>query len=154
MSAKQATCARCERTMRDHGVKAEDAPGTVARATFDTCASCYQRRGGQEVAPDMDAPCVVVKTMLRPSTYRDLRGHAAVRGVDVGELLSRLADASLHRDPEMVQNGQPRKLTDVQVTEMLALRSTGRWSQSALAKRFGVSQPTISRLCSDAVGKT
>jgi len=46
--------------------------------------------------PDPDAPpSVLVKTFLRPYTYRQLTGHAAQRGLTLSELLSLLADASL-----------------------------------------------------------
>ena len=43
-----------------------------------------------------DDPCVPVRTWLRPSTYRELTGHARRRGVSLDLLLSKLADASLH----------------------------------------------------------
>lgn len=50
-------CVVCGKTMRRNGQKAEDHPGTVARNTKDTCASCYARarRAGEytrDLAPD------------------------------------------------------------------------------------------------------
>lgn len=42
-----------------------------------------------------DDPIVPVKAWLRPWTFRQLTAHAVTRGITVGELLSRLADASL-----------------------------------------------------------
>lgn len=65
-----------------------------------------------------DEPSVPIKTWLRPSTYRQFVAHAAQRRITVGELLSRLADASLkpiERTAEVVQAKRvPRPLTPAQ----------------------------------------
>lgn len=81
--------------MRNRQTKAADAPGTVIRATVDTCDTCYNRRGGKAPVIPSDGPVVPVKTFLRPSTYKQLTGHAANRGMKLPMLLSLLADASL-----------------------------------------------------------
>lgn len=47
-----------------------------------------------------DAPCVPVRSLLRPSTYRALAPIAEQRGTDVGGLLALLADRSIAPKPQ------------------------------------------------------
>lgn len=162
-------CAKCERPMRPYGAKAEDHPGTVARAVIDVCRSCYQRRGGQAPAVAADAPVVPVKTFLRPSTYKQLTGHAANRGMSLPNLLSLLADAALkpvewpkprEDTPAPVVVAEPMPGSDVaeglrkphvrldqeQRAQVAAMYATGAWSKAQLGIKFRVSQATIANI--------
>lgn len=50
--------------------------------------------------PASNSPCVPVRSMLRPSTYRALAPIAEQRGTDVGGLLALLADRSIAPKPK------------------------------------------------------
>lgn len=164
MSVKADRCQGCERLMRDHGAKREDFPDTVSRATSDTCTSCYARRGGKSTeAVAVDLPCVLVKTLLRPSTYAVFRRKAAELGVGVDVVLSRVADASVRpansappapveaERGERVRSGRRRSLSDERIAQMRELRETGTWSFTDLASSFGVGLATAQRYCRGVV---
>lgn len=85
--------------MRGFGVRKEDAPGTVARATNLLCGTCYNRQGSAKPAADADTPCVLVRVDLRPSTYKVFAAHAREAKVDIGVLLAQIADAAVKGAP-------------------------------------------------------
>lgn len=129
-------CSGCERPMRPFGALKADHPGTLARITNATCASCYGRRGGQ--AAEADVPVFVdVRTSLRAETFRAFYAAATARRETVGVLLSRMADASL----------KPRKRawvgTDVDAT-IRQLNGSG-WSDNRISKHIGLTQTSVSR---------
>lgn len=94
MTTRTSECVACDRTMRDRG---EDGPkGSILRATLTMCASCYTvAHRPPNPVNDVDAPSVLVRADIRPTTFLILRAHAARLGVTPGELLSRLADKAV-----------------------------------------------------------
>lgn len=84
-------CATCEQPMRPYKTRKEDYPGTVARAGRN-CVTCVARPRPAKAA---DEPCVLVRSDLRPSTFRKLTAIAKLNGVDVGMLLSKIADVAM-----------------------------------------------------------
>jgi len=50
---------------------------------------------GSLPTPGADDPCVLVRTDLRPSTFKRISEVARDRGIAPGELLSRIADAAV-----------------------------------------------------------
>jgi len=113
--------------------------------------------------PLPDDPCVPVRTMLRPSTFRQLAGHAALRGMTVAEIVSKLADASLKpvefpkprvATPSGMQvfteKGKKRhkkhvRLGTAQRAEVRRLLAEGA-APAALAELFEVSRSTIANI--------
>jgi hypothetical protein len=126
--------------MRGFGVRKEDAPGTVARATNTLCGTCYNRQGSARPADDQDSPCVLVRVDLRPSTYRAFATHARDAGTTIGVLLSQLADKALKPAPRKHSRGIPAYVE----SRIRELNAAG-WSDSGIARDLGASQPTISR---------
>ncbi|MDF2576180.1 MAG: hypothetical protein K0S05_3092 [Agromyces sp.] len=83
---------------------------------------------------DEDAPCVLVRTDLRPSTFRAFEAEAKRRKVTVAELLSTLADAAVRR------RRKPAADFDARIR---ALNEEGL-SDNRIAKCLGISQSTVS----------
>lgn len=100
--------------------------------------------------PMRDDPCVPVRTWLRPSTYRELTGHARRRGMNLDVLLSKLADASLHPvdwpgDQTVKPTRKPRRvLTADELEQAQAMRGAGE-TLAAIAERFDISVASASR---------
>ena len=104
--------------------------------------------------PPNDDPVVQVKTWLRPSTFRELTGHARRRGMDLALLLSKLADASLHpvevapertvSEPTPTGRKRRRVLTADDWAEAQAMRDAGA-TLTAIGERFDVSPATVCR---------
>jgi len=97
--------------------------------------------------PDPDAPpSVPVKTFLRPSTYRQLTGHAAQRGMTVAELVSKLADASLKPVPKRKRVHKPHVFLDnTQRAEVRELVARGHHPAN-VAALFEVSEGTVKNI--------
>lgn len=90
--------------------------------------------------PDPDAPpSVLVKTFLRPYTYRQLTAHAATRGITLDVLLSRLADASLHP----VKKPSARRVAADHDEQIRELNGQGL-NDSEIGRRLGFSNSAIS----------
>lgn len=131
-------CTNCARPMRPHGTRKEEAPGTVVEMVKGVCASCYGKRGGSAPAPvDIDTACVLVRTDLRPSTYRVLAAYAKEQHLDVGAVLSALADRAV-RKPSRRRSGDE---VDAQIR---ALNAQGV-SDNRIAKQIGLAQSSVSR---------
>lgn len=73
-----------------------------------------------------------IKVWLDGETYRELAGHAAQRGTDVGGLLAQLAAASIRR------KGRYTRITPEMCDAARELRDLG-WSWRAIASRLGCS---------------
>jgi hypothetical protein len=93
-------CETCQRPMRPKGVSKADAPDTVARVSAVMCVTCYaaQHRTPGQVQPGDDNPCVQVRSLLRPSTFKVLLQFANAHNVEVGVVLSKLADNAVSHD--------------------------------------------------------
>jgi hypothetical protein len=123
--------------MRPFGSLKVDHPGTLARMTNTTCASCYGRRGGPSA--EAEVPVFVdVRTSLRAETFRAFYAAATARGETVAVLLSRMADASLTPRTKRRRVG-----TDVDAT-IRELNSSG-WSDNRISKHIGLTQSSVSR---------
>jgi len=102
--------------------------------------------------PDPDAPpSVLVKTFLRPYTYRQLTGHAAQRGLTLSELLSLLADASLRPVDGLParRRRNTRRVADYDA-EIRAMNADGM-NDSQIGRALGFT-PTTIRSRRDAMG--
>lgn len=100
-----------------------------------------------------DDPCVQVRTWLRPSTFRQLTGHAVNRGLTLDQLLSKLADASLRPTeipPERTSTSalarrKPRRsLTVDEWARAQDMRDAG-YSLDVIARQFDVSAAAVCR---------
>lgn len=91
-------CSQCSRTMRPYGVKTADAPNTVPQGGRGLCSNCAKKQG-QPVDSIDDSPAVLVRAVLRPSTYKAFARHAKELHLEVGDLLSRLADRAVGTAP-------------------------------------------------------
>lgn len=76
---------------------------------------------------------VPVKTWLTPDVHRELLGHAQLRGVTVGELLTQLAERSLRPQPRYT------RITD-RMIEATRTRLDRGETLSAIAAGFGCSR--------------
>ncbi|MEQ6899271.1 hypothetical protein [Microbacterium sp. KR10-403] len=140
--------------MRAHGVSKADAPGTVVEMARGLCVTCYDKhRDHTRSGPlEVDAPCVQVRTWLRPSTFRQLTGHAANRGLTLGELISKLADAALRPTeipPERTaatSTGRKRRrsLTADERAQAQMMRDAGD-TLATIAEYFDISVASASR---------
>jgi len=98
-----ASCLDCQRAVRPHGVRKEEAPGTIVLAARGRCARCYNKIRGQqrgsrssagvpavtEVKVDIaHTPCVLVRADLTPATYKALTRA----NIDIGKLFAQFAD--------------------------------------------------------------
>ena len=91
-----------------------------------------------------DEPCVPVKALLRPSTYRVFAGHAKAMGLEVGDLLSRLADRAV-KPADLATEPKPRRpraedAIDARIRELNAQHL----NDTEIAKIIGMSQPNTS----------
>ncbi|MGX9346611.1 helix-turn-helix domain-containing protein [Microbacterium sp. KNMS] len=92
-----------------------------------------------EAEQDVDGACLAVKVLLRPSTYKRFREIGEARGVEVGVLLSTLADRAVAQKPKR----KPRvSLSPEQVAEAAHLRVLGR-SYREIAGELGTSHTTV-----------
>lgn len=96
--------------------------------------------------PTDDSPIVPVRTMLRPSTYRALAEVAKEKGIeDVGTLLTRLADLSLHRKtPAKPKRRQRTPEEWAEIDARIRDLNGQRMSDGRIAKELGLPQPTVS----------
>lgn len=138
-------CSGCGKPMRDYGITRDEAPGTVPRGGREICQTCVNHRGGKLAeAPPSDEPCVPVKALLRPSTYRVFAGHAKAMGLEVGDLLSRLADRAVKPAdlPVAPKTRRPRAedAIDARIRELNAQHM----NDTEIAKIIGMSQPSTS----------
>jgi hypothetical protein len=79
----------------------------------------------------LDEPCIPVRILLRPSTYRVFDKTARALGFrDVAALLSRMADRSVERDR-----------VDAQIREM----NGAGMSDNRIARELGIAQSAVSR---------
>lgn len=96
-----------------------------------------------------DEPCVLVKANLRPSTYRAFAVHAKALGLDVGDLLSRLADKALRTAdrsaPAMPDDEPANPYIEDKVDRKIRELNEQRMSDNAIARMLGISQTTISK---------
>lgn len=140
-------CSNCQRPMRPFRALKADYPGTVSRSTNDTCSSCYAKRGGQR--PDIhpaevvDAPCVLVRTDLRPSTYQILAQYAHEHHVEVGEVVSLLLDRAVQK-PEPKPRQRPERVEDDTDREIRRLNAEGK-SDAEISAEIGLGIPTVWR---------
>lgn len=131
-------CTNCGRPMRPHGTSKETAPDTVVEMVKGTCASCYTRRGGPAPTPvEVDAACVLVRVDLRPSTYRAIAAYAKEQHLEVGAVLSALADHAVRSTPA-------RRREDEVDARIRALNAQG-WSDNRISKEIGMAQSSVSR---------
>lgn len=138
-------CVGCERAIRPQGTSKDDFPGTVVRATKDTCHRCYNARGGVVAAPvDIDSPCVLTKTLLRPSTYRVFRAKAEQMGTTVDVLLSRMADAAVKP-----RTAKARSLAATQLDNRIRALNAAGMNDSEIARHIGKSSSWVSKQRSD-----
>lgn len=95
-----------------------------------------------------DQPAVPVRTLLRPSTYRELTAHAALRRLTLAELLSKLADASLHPIDMPKPQTPRRRYTRLGATdrEQVRRRAAHGEKHTTLAHVYGVSVATIGNI--------
>ncbi|MGX5770809.1 RNA polymerase sigma factor [Microbacterium trichothecenolyticum] len=89
-------CGRCERPMRAHGTSLEQFPGTVMHHSRGLCHTCSERP--HEIGFRIgDEPSVPVRPLLRPSTFQVFDREAKRLRIDVGTLLSQMADNAVRR---------------------------------------------------------
>lgn len=141
-------CSQCSRTMRPFGVKTADAPGTVPQGGRGLCSNCAQKQG-RPVDQDDDSPAVLVRAVLRPSTYKAFARHAKELHIEVGDLLSRLADRAVNTAPLPVPAPRPdpaptpaRPEDDIDA-RIRHLNGAGL-NDTEIAEQLGMAQPTIS----------
>jgi len=144
-------CVSCGRVMRPHRARAADHPGTVARANATTCAGCRDSAAPAKAPAEyveVDAPCVLVRANLRPSTWR---AFAARVGADnVAEALSRLADKAVEGTaPAPVVTRRRTRLSDEDRAQVRVLLDGG-YSARDVAKSFRVSDQTIRNIAREA----
>jgi len=138
-------CTGCGKRMREHGVTRDQDPGTVPRGRGDTCQTCTKHRGPITPAPVVDdSACVLIRVNLRPSTYRTFALHGRELGVEVGELLSRLADRAVRPidQPRARRRGASGEdAIDKRIRELNAQRL----SDNRIAAMIGMAQSAISK---------
>lgn len=104
---------------------------------------------------DDDSPCVLVRTDLRMSTYQAFARAAKARGVEIGTLLSELADRAVV-NPKRVTAEQPRRprraMTDELREQIRGMNAQGM-SDGAIARALDMPQPSVS-LCRRTLGLT
>ena len=95
-----------------------------------------------------DSPIVPIRSTLRPSTFRIFDAHARELGVDVGELLSRLADRAVTPKPRRRAASKPVTSTrppadevDRRIVELNAQLLCDR----EIGERVGLHQTAVSR---------
>ncbi len=144
-----ARCSRCSREMRPHGTRKEDAPGTVVAMARGLCAGCYKPSAHAAPASvDDNAPCVLVRTTLRPSTWRVLARFAKENDCEVGAVLSILADRAvlprerLRAEPKPV--GAVRQPTD-DIDRRIAELNAAQMNDEDIAAVVGLHQTSVSR---------
>ncbi len=156
-------CSQCSRKMRPFGVKKVDAPGTVPQGGRGLCSNCAQKQG-RPVDQDDDSPAVLVRAVLRPSTYKAFARHAKELHLEVGDLLSRLADRAVGTAPLPAPaptvapveptpkptderggtRGRPVHVEDPIDRRIRTLNADGL-TDTAIARAVGMSQPSVSR---------
>lgn len=85
-----------------------------------------------------DAPCVLVRVDMRPSTWQAFA--ARVGAANVGEALSRIADNAV--TPKSTGRKKYTRLTPEERVAVRDLYAAGR-SAPSLAREFGVSPSTV-----------
>lgn len=85
-----------------------------------------------------DDPCIPVRAVLRPSTYRVFAEHARAIGTDVPTLLSRLADISVRPDDK-------RRARDEEIDSRIRELNAQACSDAKIARQIGLAQSTVSR---------
>ncbi|SDR71971.1 AsnC family protein [Microbacterium paraoxydans] len=156
-------CSQCSRTMRPFGAKKADAPDTIAQGGRGLCANCVKKQG-QPVDSIDDSPAVLVRAVLRPSTYKAFARHAKELHIEVGDLLSRLADRAVGTAPLAAPEptvapvepgpkpiaarggtrGRPVHVEDPIDRRIRTLNADGL-TDTAIARAVGMSQPSVSR---------
>lgn len=132
-------CSGCGREMRPRTISKTDAPNTVAVGARGLCMSCIAKAGGTPApAPvSIDSACVLVRTDLRPSTYRALERYAREHRTTVGAVLSLIADRAVQP-----KTRRPRVGDDVDA-RIRELNAQGL-SDNKIAKQLGIAQSTVS----------
>ena len=156
-------CSQCGKRMRPFGVKKADAPDTIAQGGRGLCASCSKKQG-QPIDPIDDSPAVLVRALVRPSTYKAFARHAKELHLEVGDLLSRLADRAVGTAPLPAPaptvapveptpkptderggtRGRPVHVEDPIDRRIRILNADGL-TDTAIARAVGMSQPSVSR---------
>jgi len=83
-----------------------------------------------------DEPCVQVRTLLRPSTYRAFMAKSSATGLDVGLLLSLVADGAVANRRADVRPPESR---------IRELNAAGL-SDSKIAQRMDMPRSTVSNI--------
>lgn len=94
----------------------------------------------EQAKPLPEMPCIPVRTMLRPATYRVFRVKATEMGTTPEALLSRLADQAVKPRGKSAK-AAASDLLDKRIT---ALNATGM-SDNAIARELGIALSTASR---------
>lgn len=152
-------CSQCSKRMRPFGVKKADAPDTIAQGGRGLCANCVKRQG-QPVDPIDDSPAVLVRTVLRPSTYKEFARHAKELHLEVGDLLSRLADravgtapvtapapaaVAVDRAPKPTDERHRTPRVEDPIDRRIRTLNADGLTDTAIACAVGLSQPSVSR---------
>lgn len=91
-----------------------------------------------------DGTCITVRSSLRPSTYKVFARHAKELGIEVGDLLSRLADRSVKPAelPARPKARRPHVEDDIDA-RIRHLNGSGL-TDTEIARQIGMSQPNTS----------
>lgn len=135
-------CSQCSRTMRPYGVKTADAPNTVPQGGRGLCSNCAKKQG-QPVDSIDDSPAVLVRAVLRPSTYKAFARHANELHLEVGDLLSRLADRAVGTAPLPAPALTPERPEDDIDARIRHLNGAGL-NDTEIAEQLGMSQSNTS----------
>jgi len=98
--------------------------------------------------PIDDSPIVPVRSSLRPSTFRIFDARARELGVDIGVLLSRLADRAVTPKPRRRAAAKPLTATRSAVDEVdrrIVELNAQRLSDRQIGERVGLHQTAVSR---------
>lgn len=92
-----------------------------------------------------DGACVLVRSDLRPSTYRILARYAKERHVEVGEVLSLLADRAVSKPkPKPPQKRKAERVEDDLDREIRRLNAEDR-NDTQIADEIGLSMVSVWR---------
>jgi hypothetical protein len=98
---------------------------------------------GEPISPADDGACIVVRATLRPSTYKAFARHAKELHLEVGDLLSRLADRAVGTAPLPAPAPTPERPEDDIDARIRHLNGAGL-NDTEIAEQLGMSQPNTS----------
>lgn len=100
----------------------------------------------REHPPIDDNACVLVRVNLRPSTYQAFARHAKELHVDVGDLLSRIADRAVKPAPIAPHaEPKPQRLRSEDLDARIRELNAQGLTDMAISKFIGISQTSTSR---------